>query len=383
MRTFALAILLTLSVGASAATDVLRVRVLKSLPRIQVRGVSLQLDSNEFQWATLGLASLNITWSKGYWRLKMVGAPVTASFEGDTLIVKGAFLQMQGKRVTDELRVVHRANGNMDVIVVMPVEEYLAGVIPSEMPINWPSEALKAQAVAARSFALRMANVRRHQSFDLDSTVFDQVHRFEEELALKPSIKNKLARVISETSGQILRDDSDKILKAFYSADCGCTSEDPKYVWGGTDSNFESVKDPTCSQRRVKAWELTIDRPELRKRLMSALKLPVGASLRTLHIGGRSPSGRVSSVVAAVDNDGKIESKILSSQDFRRLIGFTKIRSTDFSLQWLGERLHIRGQGDGHGVGLCQTGARTLAQNGASYHDILKLYYPRAKISSL
>ena len=381
-KALALASLLTLSVGAAAATDVLRVRVLKSQSRIHLRGVSLQMDSAEYQWATVGLTSLNVTWSKGYWRLKLVGAPVTASFEGDTLVVKGAFLQMQGKRVTDELRIIRRANGHLDVIVTMPVEVYLAGVIPSEMPINWPTEALKAQAIAARSFALRMAHIRRNKSFDLDSTVFDQVHRFEEELELKPKGKTKLRNVIHATSGQVLFDGSDKILKAFYSADCGCTSEDPKYVWG-EDSNFESVKDPTCDQRRVKTWTLTIDRPELRKRLLTALKLPEEATLKTVHIGARSPSGRVSTVVAAVMSGGKNESRTLSSQDFRRLIGFSKVRSTNFSLQWLGDQLHIRGHGIGHGVGLCQTGARSLAQNGASYHDILKLYYPRAKLRSL
>jgi stage II sporulation protein D len=366
-----------------AEAKTLRVRVLKGVPDLKVRGVSLQMDSNEYQWATLGLTSLKIRWHRGFWRLKLTDAPVTASFEGDTLIVRGAFLQMYGRRISNELRVVKRAGGLLDVIVIMPLEQYIAGVIPNEMPANWPAEALKAQAVAARSFALRTAHARRNRSFDVDVTVLDQVHRFEEDMDLKPKIKSKLKRVISETSGQVLLDVQDKILQAYYSADCGCTSEDPKFVWGGIDENFPSVADPTCTQRRTATWDLTIDRLELRKRLLQTLSLNDKASIRALHIGARSPSGRVSTVVAAVDNDGKNENRTLSAQEFRRLIGFNKVRSTNFSLQWLGDQLHIRGEGVGHGVGLCQTGARTLAQSGASYHDILKLYYPKAKLKTL
>lgn len=371
-----------LSPSALAGGETVRVRIHKGLHQAQVRGVSLHMEANEFEWHTVGLSALDIKWSKGFWRMKQTDAPVTASFEGDVLLVKGAFLQLQGRRVTDELRFVRKDGGRIDVVAVIPIEEYLAGVIPSEMPVHWPKEALKAQAVAARSFALRMKQVRRHQPFDLDSTVFDQVHRFEEEMNLKPKVKRKLKRVIAETSGQILRDRTDRVLPAFYSADCGCVSEDPKYVWG-EDENFESVQDPTCEKRRPRQWQLTIERGELRKRLMGALKVPDTAAIKALHVGQRSPSGRVSTVMASVKVDGRTESRVLSSQDFRRLIGFDRVRSTDFSLKWIGDLLHIAGQGIGHGVGLCQTGARALAQGGANYHEILKLYYPKAKISSL
>lgn len=382
MRALAFTLALVTSIHAYGAGETLRVRVLKSADRLQLRGVSMQLDSAEYQWATVGLTTLNIRWAKGYWRLQMADAPVTASFEGDTLTVRGAFLELDGKRLHDELRIVRKPSGRLDVIVVMPVEDYLAGVIPSEMPVHWPQEALKAQAVAARSFALRMKAIRRSWTFDVDTTVFDQVHRFEEEMDLTPRIKTKLKQVIRETSGEILIDESDRILKAFYSADCGCASEDPKFVWG-VDTNFHSVKDPTCGMRKTKEWDLVISRPELRRRLLSILQMKETGLLKALHVGQRSPSGRVSTVVAAVEVEGKSENRVLSSQDFRRLIGFEKVKSTDFALKWLGDDLHIRGKGIGHGVGLCQTGARSLAQTGANYQDILKLYYPRAKIRSL
>jgi stage II sporulation protein D len=383
MAKLAAAFALLFGLQAHAGTPTLRVRVLKSVPSVTVRGVSLQMDSNEYQWATSGITSLKIRWKGGFFRMEQAEAPVTASFEGDILTVRGMFLQMHGKRVSNEMRLVRKGGGLLDVVVVMPIDEYLAGVIPSEMPAIWPAEALKAQAVAARSFALRMAETRRNKPFDVDVTVLDQVHRFEEDMNLKPRLKSKVKRVIAETKGQVLLDTEDKVLKAFYSADCGCASEDPKFVWGGRDDNFPSVTDPTCERRRTSTWNLTIKRPELRKRLLEALNLQGSSSLRALHVGQRSPSGRVSTIVAAVDLGGKSASRTLSAQEFRRLVGFNKVRSTKFSLKWLGDQLYIRGEGIGHGVGLCQTGARTLAQSGANYHDILKLYYPKAKLASL
>jgi stage II sporulation protein D len=117
--------------------------------------------------------------------------------------------------------------------------------------------------------------------------------------------------------------------------------------------------------------------------LFDVLAIPKDSSIKAVHVGSRSPSGRVSTVIAAVEVNGQTESRTLTSQDFRRLVGFDKVRSTDFSMKWLGDDLVIEGQGVGHGVGLCQTGAKTLAHNGASYLDILKVYYPRAKISTL
>lgn len=387
MRNFAAALAVTVCTSAFASANeanVLRVRVQTAKSRVELRGVSLKLDGeiHGARWTTHGLAHLDIKWSNGYFKIKEKNSALTAKLAGNSLHIRGAFMQLNGKRVTDELRILRRSTGLMDVVVVMPLEEYLAGVIPAEMPLNWPSEALKAQAVAARSFALKVASQRRNKSFDLDTTVYDQVHRFEEDLALHPEKKEKLKRVIDATLGEVLLDESDKILKAFYSADCGCSSEDPKYVWGEV-SSFSAVKDPTCLKRKPKSWELVINKRDLRSRLMKELNLPPDGVIRGLHIGGRSPSGRVSSVIAVVEASGKIVTNKLSSQVFRKLVGFDKVRSTDFALDWQADVLHIKGQGVGHGVGLCQYGARILAQDGSSYQDILKTYYPRAKIKTL
>jgi stage II sporulation protein D len=277
-----------------------------------------------------------------------------------------------------DLEILKNPVKGLDVIARLNLEDYLQGVLPSEMPVSWPLEALKAQAVSARSFVLRQAFERRKKDFDVESTVFDQMYRFFDGKK-HPGWVEKLHQAVAETKGEILLDTKQRVLKAFYSADCGCQTEDPKFVWGKLES-FESVKDPTCSTRRQIQWSFNLDRAEVRGKLLAALDLPKEAGLRALHIGGRTPSGRVAQVVAAVDVGGETKSMAMNSQEFRKIFGFEKIQSTDFKLNWLGDQLQVIGKGSGHGVGLCQTGAKSFAENGAGYKDILKTYYPRATL---
>ncbi|NJL24524.1 MAG: SpoIID/LytB domain-containing protein [Calothrix sp. SM1_5_4] len=219
--------------------------------------------------------------------------------------------------------------------------------------------------------------VGRH--FDVDSTIFDQVYRFLHEAEKHPEWKAKLTRAISETRGEVLLDDRRRILKAFYSADCGCRTEDPKFVWGKMDA-FESVKDPSCKTRKPVSWSLNLERSEVRARLIAELNLPPGSTLRTIQVAGRTPSGRVAQLTVAMDVEGKTRNVSLSSQEFRRIFGFQKIRSAEFSLRWLADELQIAGTGFGHGVGMCQSGAKVLAAEGKDYREILKLYYPKANL---
>src|SRR5690606_4240228 len=150
---------------------------------------------------------------------------------------------------------------------------------------SWPIEALKAQAVAARSFVMRAAYDRRNRHFDVDSTVMDQVYKFLHEAKSHPEWKARITRAIDETRGEVLVDDRNKIIKAFYSADCGGQTKDPKYVWGEVEA-LQSVKDPTCGQRKPLQWNLTLSQSELREKLVASLDLPADSNLRTVQIAG-------------------------------------------------------------------------------------------------
>jgi stage II sporulation protein D len=361
-----------------------RVRLKREMRAIQVSGFELRVSApsafisaanppNGLQKATI---SRN---TKGVWLVKWDGRTGIEKIHADNLSVRGQLLRVGPEPVPYDLEVFSNPKEGLDLIARLDLESYLAGVLPSEMPLSWPIEALKAQAVAARSFVLRTAFERRNKHFDVDSTIMDQVYKFLSSLKQNPELKDRVNKVVRETKGEILLDRKNRVLKAFYSADCGCTTEDPKFVWGKVDS-FESVKDPTCGQRKTAQWNVTMSKKEVRKKLLAALELPEASNLRTIQIGGRTPSGRVAEVVAALEIDGETHNFAMNAQEFRKIMGFEKIRSSDFSLRWLGRQMKIEGSGLGHGVGLCQTGAKGLAIEGMNYREILKLYYPKAKL---
>ena len=381
----AVAAALLVGFAASATQVEVRVRLQHAQESIEVSGLAMQIGragdpvgasfSNGVEHATIRHLP------SGVWLIKSGHARTWAPVHAESLAVRGQMLRLGITPAPYDLELFPNLKHGIDVVSRMDLETYLGGVLPSEMPAAWHIEALKAQAVAARSFVMRTAFERRSRHYDVDSTIFDQVYKFYSEVKEHPEWGEKVTRALKETRGEVLVDSGRRILKAFYSADCGCQTEDPKFVWGKTGA-FASVKDPSCGSLSPRTWKLSLERKEVREKLIAALGLPAGSGLRTVNIGARSPSGRVAEVVASFDIDGKSRNVELKSQDFRRIIGFERVRSTDFHLRWMSDLLEINGQGIGHGVGLCQRGAHALAGQGRTYRDILKLYYPKAKLVS-
>lgn len=364
----------------------IRVRIQRELKVVDLQGESLQISAPgtlmPIESPLAGVSHARITRKKdGKWLVRWRGVQGTPDWiESDALVVRGQMLKVGDEDVPRDVE-IYEGKAGFDVTVNLDLETYLAGVIPSEMPASWPMEALKAQAIAARSFALRSRQDRRSQHFDVDSTVMDQVYKFLHEAQDNPTIRSRINKVVQETRGLILVDSNERVVKAYYSADCGCQSEDPKFVWGTVEA-FQSVKDPTCSKRKPTSWDVSLDRHEVRSRLLEEFSLPKSTNLKTMQVSGRTPSGRVSEVIASFDVEGKFVQAKMAAQQFRKVFGFEKIRSADFSIKWFADQLLINGTGLGHGVGLCQMGARSLADEGLDYRAILKLYYPRAKLKT-
>lgn len=370
---------------AKAADDTqIRVRVRRHLGAVDISGLGLKVTAGSTFFEVNpepGLAKAKITRLKnGEWRLRW-NLKRDQKIHAERLWIRGEMIRVGLDPVPYDLELIPNGEWSIDVVAWMKLEDYLAGVLPSEMPVSWPEEALKAQAVAARSFVLKMAADRKSHDFDVDSTVFDQVFKFMQDVQSHRELKKKLARVLRETRGEVLTDHRGKVMKAFYSADCGCQTEDPRFVWGSVPS-FQSVRDPTCARRKTRQWQVSLNREVVRTLLLQAMALPGDSELRALHVGARTPSGRVAEVAASFDVHGRTVGRTISSQDFRRIFGFGKIRSTNFKLQWLAKELKIHGQGIGHGVGLCQTGAKQLAEEGTPYRDILHFYYPQGRLQA-
>lgn len=289
------------------------------------------------------------------------------------------FLESKPKAIPQFLRVKMKAG-----IQIYSMDEYLAGVIPAEMPLVWPLEALKAQAILAKTYALRKASLEK-SDFDLHEDVRDQV--FNPSLSpRKPALKGRLNQILRETHGLVLVDEIGSLYPVYFHADCGGETELPENVWGVVENGVRQ-KDIGCVGSSS-PWKFSISKFELAHRIFKFEKSKFEAVQRArfqsldARILQRSPTGRVLKIQLSYKNSRK-ESKFLiamSGQDLREKLGFFNLRSALFEVVDRGGNFEFKGIGFGHGVGLCQNGARKLAERGATYEEILTHYFPKAKI---
>lgn len=303
-------------------------------------------------------------------------------------VCKKKLLEISGEHVRLGLQpmpqnlLLHALGGSrVEVIAKLDLEAYLARVLPSEMPLNWPLEALKAQAVAARTFAVYRRNQREKTGayYHLEASVMDQAFNWtEDDEVLKDDHKN-LLRALQETAGLVLLDQYDAAFAAYFHADCGGQTEQAQNVWG-TGPSLGTVVDKGCPMSPMAHWTLQMSREDLSQRLAHFMKLPPTWQVEKLDPAETSDSGRSTFLNITFSNQMH---KKLSGQDLRAAIGFERLRSTRFELQRYGNDFRFIGQGFGHGVGLCQWGARTLAREKMSFTQILKHYYPKANLGMI
>lgn len=368
---------------AKPRTEV-RLRLKRQLSSVNLSGFAMQIapPSGYIHAATdEGLTRVRVSLkSPSVWQVEWASGRVQ-TFETHRLSVQSQMLRLNTEPVPYEVELTEGEKG-IDVVTRLDLDSYLAGVLPAEMPLSWPLEALKAQTVAARSYVLKTMYERRDQDFDVDSTIIDQVYKFSHDESMRADWKEKLNQAIEQTRGEVLTDDNGRILKAFYHADCGCQTEDPKFVWGESKS-FVSVRDPTCGKRKTYQWSLSLAWQEVQNKLKDYFTLPTGVRLSDLSVASRTPSGRVALLAANFNLGGKEKvSYTINAQNFRKIFGFQKVASSNFTMHKGLNRFQLDGQGLGHGVGLCQWGAKALAKSGADYRAILKSFYPKAKFHS-
>lgn len=285
------------------------------------------------------------------------------------------FFELNGKLYRNRLTVFARAGG-CAVVNSLGLEKYLAGLINREMMPSWPIEALKAQAVASRSYALYQMQQNQGREFDLESSTQDQVYDGAQ------SETPRSSSAVEETRGLVLS--FAKVpLKAYFHANCGGVTEVPEFVWGGNNPAFRTVLCPYHKEKRnQKKWSLTLSKPQIEHALRKVAGiLPKGfLRLARLEAGAPNGSGRLSDVMVS---DSAGNSALVSANTFRNAVGNTRVKSTAFQLSEVGRGVEIDGEGYGHGVGMCQIGARAMAEEGKHYQEILAYYYPLAKIAPL
>ncbi|MCJ7508165.1 MAG: SpoIID/LytB domain-containing protein [candidate division Zixibacteria bacterium] len=301
---------------------------------------------------------------------------------------KENWLSLNGKRYRGALEIVLDQNKNLLVALnIVNLEDYLKGVVPAEMGKRKKGEleALKAQAIAARTYALSKMG-QYDGAYDLKATIYDQVY------AGMDGEESLVNQAVDETRGKILTY-QDKLIQAYYYANCGGRTESLEEVWSGMGEPYLlSVEDRDfCTWAGNYRWEEEWNIKELEHRLFEFLSERESIDeedfgrLLDLKILDRAPSGRVKVLLVSTDRgDFTIE-----KDKIRWALKRTKdiiLPSTLFDLEvtrgidgsWI--RVKAVGKGNGHGIGMCQTGAIGMANRGFSYSEILAHYYPGTKI---
>ena len=282
--------------------------------------------------------------------------------------LEGSSLHVKRKEYRGSIYIYEKNNRCM-LVNFLSMEEYLRGVVGEEMQRNWPLEALKAQAIAARSYALYRKKEFFHPHYDVFSTVKDQVY------GGKSSESRKVEKAVKETHGIVLSFQN-KLFKSFYHSNCGGHTKVPLDVWGYREPGYQSVSCPLHSIfPKKKEWVHRTNLYKIESRLRKNAILPKDF----LRLAQVSQEKGKKGILLLSDTSGK-KFRVPSSR-FRSSVGFDQIKSTKFAIYRQGkEKVAFHGRGHGHAVGMCQYGARAMALQHYSYKAILKHYYPLASL---
>ena len=250
----------------------------------------------------------------------------------------------------------------------LELEEYIIGVVAGEMPASFEKEALKAQAIAARSYAMNKINTS-NETYDLVTDVTNQVYITTDEMKNKWQSEydyyyEKIKNAVLETQGLVMKYNNE-IISAYYFAMSNGSTEDVSLVFGESKDYLQSVDSSWDENVKNFTVEINITKEEFCK------KLDISCDDIIIKDIKRSETNRV--------NEITINNKKFKGTKVRSLLN---LRSTDFDIE-INESIKITTKGYGHGVGMSQYGANEMAKNGSTYEEILKHYYNNIEISKI
>lgn len=316
-------------------------------------------------------AALTVAWTKEGFIVD--GKRMT----GSTLVIKTAndkeetILSVDGRAYRGALRFIHRSDG-FTLVNDLPVESYVRSVLPCEMPPDWPMEAEKAQAIAARTFALANRGRHRADGYDLCATTHCQTYTG------ISGERSASTAAVQATYGQVMTYQG-RLIDALFHTDSGGMTENSEDVWGARIPYLRAASEV---RKETKPWRREWDKAAFSAKLEAKGAIGTLKSIRLspLKIGqsasDRSASGRVESVLF-IGTRGTLR---LSGNELRSLF---RLDSTLFSLQMIGNRVLATGYGAGHGLGLSQWGAKAYAERGYKTKEILAHYYQGVEIKEL
>lgn len=336
---FVLAALLIASTAASA--EEIRIEIARGLAHARVQA---------------GRATHQISARGG--EVLVDGAPGPASFDGP--------LRLDGRELAGRLE-FFADQGALVAVNAVDLEDYVAAVVASEVPPGWPAQALRAQAVAARTFAVAQkiaqgAGARAH----LGASVLDQVYK---STVHPPASALQASR---GTAGEVLTWGAAPIA-AYFSASCGGRSESAEAAFHLPPGSTPYLRggEPDADERD---WTVRVPLARITAALRKAGRMK--AEVQDLRVATRTASGRAGTM--SLKTAGGVRS--VAAVELRQILGYRELPSLLFEVSVSGNTATFKGKGSGHGVGLCQWGANLRAQKGDDYRAILSHYYPGAEL---
>ena len=298
---------------------------------------------------------------------------------------------LNGSDYRGKLKLIVNPEGDsFNVINMVPPEPYLAGVVGAEMPGYWEPEALKAQAITARTYCFYIKKrFGSNRDWDMKQTAAHQVYRG---LGAESA---QIWQAVNQTKGQVVTciqsDGHEDIFPSYYSSTCGGHTENSKNVFGDSFKPLIGVPCPYCqdvAKPKFFFWPMIqFDKADITTKLLQRYsQLKQLGEITNVTVVGQTDYGEFSRLtkVKLLGSTGK--SDFLRAEDFRLAIDRTgrKLRSTMCQIVELDDKwAFFSGRGWGHGVGMCQCGAQGMARDGKTTQQILSYYYPGSKIKSI
>ena len=288
--------------------------------------------------------------------LKEVNGKIRISPQND------GFVKLNNTKYSGDLLVISKESGRFSVLEELDVEDYLPGVIENEMPLQWHDDAILAQVVAARSFAIYQKAIKKNSQHHIDKI----------DLAYGGSYKNttRTKEMVARSSGVVMVYKWE-LFPGYFHSTCGGHTEDIGLVFGQKSIlPLSGVGCGHCGNSKYYRWKKEIKKNEIESKLRNSKT----NMKNVLDVVGENagPGGHYSRV--KVKHSRGIQE--LNANDFRIKIGPNKLFSTAFNTRSKGNSLIFEGKGWGHGVGLCQYGSQDMAKSGFEWFEILRHYYP-------
>lgn len=351
------------------ADEAIRIAILQDSPSfyLRVKGVfEIQDESGRQVYKGKNLKSRLVKADSG--KIAFPGAVL--NFTRLKIFSRNGYIYINNRLYRGVVSIILKDTTRFLAVNELDLENYLRGILCNEIAPWWPLDALKAQAVVARTYALYQRQFTKKKDFDLTNDIYSQVY------GGKTSEKWRSNRAIDLTKGEILTFKGN-LFPAYYHATCGGHTEDASMLWKDDLEPLKGVICGFCAGLPHFSWQAEISLEEIKSKLLAkGFKID---RLDQIGIVSLNPSGRINELeIKSADN-----SLIISAKDFRQALSPNVIRSTNFTLKINSDKVYFTGLGWGHGVGLCQWGMYELAKSGKNYKEIMEYYYPQSEIMRL